>query len=156
MTLKQYSINKIMESNQRSKERAYHNQQRRLEYKQNIVILKYDNSRNLNKISLSQSESQLHNYAKFITGMALKQVKHDFINEYRLNDGKEVDIYDLNDNVFIEIQKANFEKKLENYRNEIDLGLINDIFIIPLDDFTGNLNEDLSMIKERLGVNARI
>ena len=46
----------------------------------------------------------------------------------------------------------NFEKKLSNYQRELDLGIINDIFIIPLDDFKGNLSNDLEMVKLKLGL----
>ena len=142
----------MRESQYQSKVRAYNNHLERQRLKQNILIIKYDNSRNLNKIALSNAESPLHQYAKLIVSLVLKQNNHDFITEYRLNNGKEVDIYDLDDNNFIEIQKANFEKKLENYQRELDLGLVNDIFIIPLDDFKGNLNDDLEMVRYKLGL----
>jgi hypothetical protein len=150
--LSNYSIQKMRESQYQSKVRAYNNHLERQRFKQNILIIKYDNSRNLNKVSLANSESSLHNYAKFITGLVLKQNKCDFINEFRTQSGKEVDIYDLSNNNFIELERINFEKKLEHYQNELNQGLINDVFIIPLDDFKGNLQEDMDFVRERLGL----
>lgn len=150
--LSNYSIQKMQQSQYQSKVRVYNNQQRKLEQRQNIMIFKYDNSRNLNRVSFNNSESPLHNYSKFVVGMVLKQNKIDFVTEFKLSSGKEVDIFDIDNQIFIEVQKANFEKKLSNYQRELDLGIVNDIFIIPLDDFIGNLNEDLVMIKEKLGI----
>src|SRR3990172_10135284 len=114
--LSNYSIQKMQESQYQSKVRAYNNQQRKLEHKQNIIIIKYNNSNRLNKLSFSNGESSLHQFGKFIVSLVLKQNNIDFISEYRLDNGKEVDIYDLDNNNYIEIQKANFEKKLSNYQ----------------------------------------
>lgn len=147
--LKQSSINKIQESNYNSKLKASKTQYNNLKnrYRQRVRII--DNNRNLNKIAIGNGESIKHNYAKFIVSLVIKSNNDDFCTEYVM-DNKEVDIFNLTKLIIIEVQNKDLNKKELNYDALIQSGMINDIFILPLSMFTGNLDKDFKIIKRKL------
>lgn len=147
--LKQSSILKIQESNLNSKLKATKTQFNNLKnrYKQRVRII--DNNRNLNKVALNKSESNLHNYAKFIVSLVIKSNDDNFCTEYVINN-KKVDIFNLTKLIIIEVQEKDLNKKELNYDSLIQSNAINDTFIFPLDKFTGNLIKDLKMVQEKL------
>ena len=147
--LKQISIERIKESNLNSKIKASKRQNIKLRERLNHRIRIIDNSRNLNKVALSNGESIKHGYAKYIVSQVLKNNKINFVTEYVI-DNKEIDVFDIDNLIIIEVQAKDLDKKEHSYDNLIQSGVINDIFPIPLNKFTGNLNKDLAIVQERL------
>ena len=83
--LKQESINKMKESNYKSKKRSIERQIERMKDKLDKKNLICSNYRNVNNIILGQGESNLHLYAKAVTGIYLNTKKVDFISEFKIN-----------------------------------------------------------------------
>ncbi len=166
--LNQYSIQKIKENNYKSKLRAYIRHKNKLKILCLKEIIKRNNYRNFNSVILNKSESNLHNYAKFITSLVCIKNNEDILTEYnfddlnnfmdfKLSNNPEADIFCLNSGIIIELennghQESKINNKLENYSELLDNEIINDVFVISLQQFSGNLEQDCGMIKEKLGL----
>ncbi|MEK6907118.1 MAG: hypothetical protein AABW45_01180 [Nanoarchaeota archaeon] len=167
--LKQISIDRIKESNYKSKLRAYIKQRNKLKILYLKEIIKRNNYRNFNSVILNKSESNLHNYAKFITSLTCIKNNQDVLTEYNFQDinyfnsginltsNPEADVYLIDRGIIVELenngcQDNKINNKLDNYKELLDNEIINDVFIISLQSFTGNLEQDCNMIKERLGL----
>lgn len=44
------------------------------------------------------------------------------------------------------------ENKLSKYESYLNNGILNDVFVIDLKEFIGNLEEDYKKVKEKLGL----
>ena len=154
--LKQKSIKKIKNSQNLAKIKAQNNHFRKQKEKYERVQLIKNNYRRYNSIVITE-ESLNHAYGKFVVSMAIRLSGNDFITEYPIK-GAEIDVASISLSLLVEIQHNGSQenqqkKKLDKVRYLIDSGLFNDIIILDLEkDFSGNLNEDIKKIKQRLGL----
>ena len=154
--LKLESISKMKESQFNSKKRCFENNKRRMIEKIEKKNLEQKGSRKLNSVIIGSGESILHNYAKFITSLVIRNAGYNVITEFPIV-GAEIDVVSWELGIAVELQdKGNRESvrenKLNKYEYYLNNGILNDVFVIDLKDFTGNLEEDYTKMKERLGL----
>lgn len=155
LRLKPESLEKMKKSQLESKKRASKRHNFKLKKRLQNETLISRHYKNQNAIILSNGQGKRHNYAKFVVGYYLNSKGYDFISEFPFEEGIS-DIYcsqlgwafELESN----LSKSKYDKKVKKYDKYIFDGILNEVWIISLDDFSFNFEEDIKLLDGRLGL----